>query len=175
VDAGRPDPRRRRDHRGKLTVDPAITDYTVEVRTMTGAKMGEPFTLAPTSGTGDLPADQTVPKLTATPGATGTETAPVEASSVTLASESAADVYFTTDGSKVVEGDLPSDAAQLYKAPIAISKLTEVRGVAIDRAGNVSEVVAGFYAPPAAAQPGALAAPVLTDPRAPTSARPRSS
>jgi hypothetical protein len=83
---------------------------------------------------------------------------------VTLTSETAADVYFTTDGSFVLTGDLPSDTAQLYKAPIAITKTTQLRAVAIDRAGNISPVVVGFYAPPAGPQPGALAKPVLNQP-----------
>ncbi len=178
-----------------LTVDAAVADYTVEVRALTGAKMGDPFTLAPTSGTGQPPADQTAPKLTATPAAGATKDAPAITSSVTLASETAADVYFTTDGKPVVDGDLPSDTAQLYKAPIAITAPTEVHAVAIDRAGNISTQVVGFYAataptttppvpptdpanpptdttgnPPAPADPPAQAkapaAPVLTQPTA---------
>jgi len=147
-----------------LTVDPAVTTYDVEVRTMTGAKLGEPFTLAPPTGTGDLPADQTIPKLTANPAA-GDELTPTEATSVSLASESAADVYFTTDGSLVLTGDLPSDSAQLYKGtPIAIKELTQLRAVAIDRAGNMSQRIIGYYAPPVAQQPATPTAPVLAQP-----------
>jgi hypothetical protein len=134
-----------------LTVDPTVADYTVEVRSLAGAKMGEPFDLAPTTGTGDLPADQTAPNLAINPAATGNtaETA-VETSSVTLGSESAADVYFTTDGSEAVLGDLPGDNAQLYKSPIAITALTEIHAVAIDRAGNISKQAIGFYKPASA-------------------------
>ncbi len=131
-----------------LTVDPAVADYTVEVRSMAGAKMGDPFKLAPTTGTGELPADQTAPNLTINPAASGnTADTAVKASSVTLGSESAADVYFTTDGSEAVLGDLPGDTAQLYKSPIAITTLTEIHAVAIDRAGNISKQAIGFYQP----------------------------
>ncbi|RJT74348.1 hypothetical protein D6T63_18695 [Arthrobacter cheniae] len=131
-----------------LTVDPSVASYDVEVRSMAGAKMGDPFEQAPTTGTGELPADQTAPNLTIDPAASGdtAETA-VEASSVTLGSESAADVYFTTDGSEAVLGDLPGDTAQLYKSPIAITALTEIHAVAIDRAGNISKQAIGFYKP----------------------------
>lgn len=131
-----------------LTVDPAVADHTVEVRSMAGARMGDPFDLAPTTGTGELPADQTAPTLTINPAASGnTEETAVEAASVTLGSESAADVYFTTDGSEAVLGDLPGDMAQLYKSPIAITELTEIHAVAIDRAGNISKQAIGFYKP----------------------------
>ncbi|WP_157970748.1 fibronectin type III domain-containing protein [Nakamurella deserti] len=131
-----------------LAVDPAVADYTVEVRSVAGAKMGDPFEPAPTAGTGELPADQTAPNLTINPAASGNtaETA-VEATSVTLGSESAADVYFTTDGSEAVLGDLPGDTAQLYRSPIAITALTEIHAVAIDRAGNISKQAIGFYKP----------------------------
>ncbi len=134
-----------------LAVDPAVATagYTVEVRSMAGNKMGDPFDLAPTTGTGPLPADQTVPTLTINPAASGnTADTAVEAASVTLGSESAADVYYTTDGSEAVLGDLPGDTAQLYKAPIAIAAVTEIHAVAIDRAGNISKQAIGFYKPP---------------------------
>ncbi|MBP2418656.1 fibronectin type III domain-containing protein [Microlunatus capsulatus] len=131
-----------------LAVDPAVVDYTVEVRSMAGTTMGVPFEPAPTTGSGELPADQTVPRLTISPAASGNtaETA-VEASSVMLGSESAADVYVTTDGSEAVLGDLPGDTAQLYRSPIAITALTEIHAVAIDRAGNISAQAIGFYKP----------------------------
>ena len=117
---------------------------------MAGAKMSDPFGVAPTAGTGPLPTDMTPPNLTVNPAASGnTADTAVEASSVTLGSEATADVYFTTDGSPAVQGDLPGDSAQLYKAPIAITALTEIHAVAIDRAGNISEQVIGFYRPAA--------------------------
>jgi hypothetical protein len=131
-----------------LNVDPAVTDYTVEVRSMAGSKMGDPFDPAPTTGTGQPPADQTPPTLTINPAASGnTAATAVEASTVTLGSETAADVYFTTDGSEAVLGDLPGDTAQLYKMPIAITAVTEIHAVAIDRAGNISSQAIGFYKP----------------------------
>ena len=145
-----------------VTVDAAVAEYTVEVRSLTGTKMGEPFALAttaPTTGGGDT----TAPKLTITPaptfGADGKPTA-VAATSVTLASESGADIYFTTDGSQVVTGDLPSNTAKLYTAPIPITVAnTEVNAVAFDRAGNVDNLV-GLYSPSTTVTP--LAAPSIT-------------
>ena len=60
---------------------------------------------------------------------------------MTLASETGADIYYTTDGSPAVAGDLPGDNAKLYTAPIPITAAnTEVHAVAFDRAGNLDTV-----------------------------------
>jgi hypothetical protein len=149
-----------------VTVDAAVADYTVEVRSLTGAKTSEPFplaTTAPTTG-GGAGGDTTAPKLTVTPaptfGADGKPTA-VQASSVTLASESGSDIYYTTDGTPAVSGDLPGDAAKLYTAAIPITAAnTEVNAVAFDRAGNIDTAV-GLYSPSTAPAP-ALDAPSIT-------------
>jgi Chitobiase/beta-hexosaminidase C-terminal domain len=152
--------------RATLDVDPNVATYTVEVRALTGAKMGEPFTVATTTPTtpGGGSGDQTAPKLAATPapGVANAEGVPaaVETNQVTLASESGSDIYYTTDGSPAVEGGLPSDAAKLYTAPIAITVAnTQVRAVAFDRAGN-SDTAFGVYSPSSAPAP-ALPAPVI--------------
>jgi hypothetical protein len=148
-----------------VTVDANVADYTVEVRSLTGAKMGEPFTVATTTPTtGGAGGDTTAPKLTVTPAPTfgpdGKPTA-VGAATVTLASESGSDIYYTTDGSAAVTGDLPGDTAKLYTAPIPITVAnTEVNAVAFDRVGNIDTAV-GLYSPSTAPAP-ALAAPSIT-------------
>jgi hypothetical protein len=143
-----------------LGVDPNVADYTYEVRSLTGARMSEPFG---TTGAQTPPTDTTVPRLTLspTPSATGTS---VEASEVTLSSETGADLYYTDDGSSVLTGDLPSDSAKLYDPtkPIPVTgdaaKPTEIHAVAIDRAGNFT-AADGFYKRPVTPVPGSLDAP----------------
>ncbi|HYP45695.1 MAG TPA: FN3 associated domain-containing protein [Propionibacteriaceae bacterium] len=126
-----------------LTVD-ETTEYKVEVRSLAGAKMSEAFPLAPTSTPAPPPTgDQTTPKLSFTP-APAADGAAVEADKVTLASETGADLYYTTDGSAVVNGDLPADNAKLYTSPIAITAATEIHAVAFDRAGNMAELTAKY-------------------------------
>jgi hypothetical protein len=138
-------------------VEAAVADYTVEVRSLTAAKMGEPFTVAtttPTQGSGD----QAAPKLTITPVPNADPTIAVQASTVTLASESGSDIYFTTNGDPAVEGGLPADTATLYTAPIPITVAnTQVRVVAFDKAGNFDTGI-GLFSPSTASVP-ALAAP----------------
>jgi hypothetical protein len=141
-----------------LTVDPA-TAYTYEVRSMTGAKVGEPFGTSSTTP----PADTTVPRLTLSP-APAADGSAVEASAVTLASETGADLYYTDDGSSVLTGDLPSDSAKLYDPtkPIAVTgdatTPTEIHAVAIDRAGNYTPAD-GLYKRPVTTQPSGPAVP----------------
>jgi hypothetical protein len=145
-----------------LTVDPAVASYTYEVRSLAGARMGEPFTVAATPPTTPAGADQVAPKLTITPAPNADPTVEVTASTVTLASETGSDIYYTTDGSPASSGDLPSDTAKLYTGPIPITKaLTEVRAVAFDRAGNIDTVV-GLYSPSTAPLPALPAPATLT-------------
>ncbi len=125
-----------------LAVDPAV-DYRIEVRSLAGPRMGEAFTLAPTSGTHPLPVDQSVPNLAFTP-APAADGSAVEADSVTLASENTADIYYTTDGTPVIDGGLPSDNATLYAGPIPITQAISLHAVAFDRAGNFSEQVVKY-------------------------------
>jgi hypothetical protein len=49
-------------------------------------------------------------------------------------------VFFTADGSPVIDGGLPSDAAKLVTGPIEITKLTTLHLMAIDRAVNFTLV-----------------------------------
>jgi hypothetical protein len=148
-----------------ITVDAAVADYTVEVRSLTGPKMGEPFTLAtttPTTGSGGTGGDTTAPKLSVTPAPNADPAIAVETNQVTLASESGSDIYFTTDGSPAVTGDLPGDTAKLYTAPIPITAInTEVNAVAFDRAGNIDTFV-GLYSPSTAPAPDLAAPATLT-------------
>jgi hypothetical protein len=79
----------------------------------------------------------------------------VETDSVTLSSPDAnAQLFFTTDGSPVISGGLPTDTAKLYNGPIAITQRTTLHMMAIDRAGNFT-LVDGDYAPPLAVAPDA--------------------
>ncbi|HET9872678.1 MAG TPA: fibronectin type III domain-containing protein [Propionibacteriaceae bacterium] len=129
-----------------LNVDPAVATYAVEVRSLAGQKMGLPFTVTSTPTTTAPAGDTTAPKLTITP-APSTDGTAVKTSQVTLASETGSDIYFTTDGTPAVSGDLPSDSATLYTGPIPIKTAnTEVRVVAFDRAGN-ADTGFGLYSP----------------------------
>ncbi len=125
-----------------LTGMSASNGYDVEVRAMSGDKMSAPFTVqeATPSDLGDV----TKPVLTATPG----NTAAVNITSrITLASELGADIYYTLDGSPAVAGDLPSDKALLYTAPIEISLARTLHAVAFDRAGNFDTFTADYQPP----------------------------
>jgi hypothetical protein len=145
-----------------IAVDPAVADYTVEVRSETGPKLSEPFTPASTPTPPPSDGDTIVPKLTLNPAPAGD--AAVEATEVKLSSETGADLYYTTDGSSALTGDLPSDTAKLYDPakPIAVTgdaaTPTDVHAVAFDRAGNFA-VDNGLYKKPVTQQPGALEAP----------------
>ncbi len=55
-------------------------------------------------------------------------------------------MYFTTDGSEAVLGDLPGDTAGLH-SPRSPSPRSRDHAVAIDRAGNISKQAIGFYKP----------------------------
>jgi hypothetical protein len=144
-------------------LDPAEA-YTVEVRSLAGPRMSEAFTVdaaaAPAPGAGDT----TVPTLSADP-APDANGGTVETKTVTLAGtdpdDAKVDIYYTTDGSPAITGDLPSDGAKLYTGPIAITAPTEIRAVAFDAAGNHTEL-SGSYAPPTAADPPPAAPTGLT-------------
>jgi hypothetical protein len=134
----------------------ATQGYDVEVRSMTGGKMSEPFTVqVPTSSD---PGDVTVPGLSASPA----NTAEINvASSVTLTSETGADIYYTTDGKPAITADLPSSTAKLYTGPIALSGQTTINAVAFDRAGNFS-LFSGVYKPPTDTTPAPAAVTAIT-------------
>jgi hypothetical protein len=137
--------------RTTLKVDPAIADYTIEVRSMAASKMGVPFdavsTPRPPSG------DMTPPVVKSTPGANSDPNIAVQApNGVTLSSEAGADIYYTVDGSSAISGDLPSDSAWLYKpgTVVPVDKTIEIHWVGFDKVGN-SDAGFGTFSPPAAA------------------------
>jgi hypothetical protein len=126
-------------------------DYTVDVRSLAGPHMSDAFPLQGTAT--EPPGDTTAPPLKVTP--EPSSTAVVEASSVTLSSTDAnAQLFFTADGSSVIDGGLPSDSAKLVTGPIEITKLTTLHLMAIDRAGNFT-IAEGQYQPPAVDKPAA--------------------
>ena len=132
--------------------------YEVEVRSLAGAKMSEAFSVNAPAPAPD--GDITPPKVTATP-AVGADGAVVEAKSVKLESDEAADIYYTSDGSAVISAGLPTDAAQLYTGEIPISVQTELKVVVFDGAGNAT-LLTGTYKPPVANDPAPAAPTDLT-------------
>jgi len=126
-------------------LDPAES-YTVEVRSLAGARMSEAFAVTVPGQTPDAPTgDLTAPVVTATP--EPVDGIAAKTKTVTLVANEDVDIYYTTDGSGVLaNGDLPSDTAQLYTGPIAITQETLLKFAAFDRAGNVTEGEAR-YAP----------------------------
>jgi hypothetical protein len=130
-----------------LTGLKATEAYVVEVRSLTDSRMSEPFTVQVPIPTSPPPGDDTTaPVTSASPPPNSDPGTPVVTSSVTLSSSEPAEIYYTTDGSSVIEGDLPVDSAKLYTGPIPITALTEVHWLTIDRAGN-TEVSFATYTP----------------------------
>ena len=84
---------------------------------------------------GAVAIDRTPPTVAATPQG-GTYT---EIQSVTLSASEAADIYYTTDGSEPTTDSLP------YTLPIEVTETTTIRFMAVDEAGNESEVAAETY------------------------------
>jgi hypothetical protein len=126
----------------------ATEGYDVEVRSMTGPKMSEAFTVQVPSPT-DL-GDVTPPVLTADPA----DTAAVNVTStIALSSELNADIYYTLDGKPAVDGGLPSDTALHYTAPIQISQRVTLNAVAFDRAGNFDTFTAVYEPGPDTTKP----------------------
>jgi hypothetical protein len=128
----------------------ASESYKVEVRSIAGAKMSDAFPVdVPTSPS--AAGDTTVPTLTASPEPNADGSAFLTKAVTLGVGTDTADIYYTTDGSDVLGGDLlPTDTANLYTGPIPITAdNTLVKAVAIDRAGNVSTVLSGKYSPAA--------------------------
>ena len=136
-------------------------EYTVEVRSLAGPRMSEAFTTSVpgTPAEPGAPGDTTPPTLTSTPAFTDNAT-PITASSVTLQSDG--QIYFTTDGLPAVTGDMPSDTAKLYTAPIPITAQTVLRFAAFDDAGNTATGFSTFTPGAAAPAPAAPAVPVAS-------------
>jgi len=83
---------------------------------------------------GAITIDRTPPTVAATPaGGTYTET-----QGVTLSADEAADIYYT-DGSE------PTTYSLTYTLPIEVTETTTIRFMAVDAAGNKSEVAAETY------------------------------
>jgi Chitobiase/beta-hexosaminidase C-terminal domain len=137
-----------------LTLDPA-KQYDIEVRSIAGPRMSEAFTGGPTAGGTTGGQDGVGPSLTSTPALSETV---ANASSVTVAGST--DVYYTTDGTDVLTGDVPSATAKVYSGPIPITAAnTRVNVVGFDAAGDTTRLT-GLVSPAAAA-----AATVPTDVR----------
>jgi hypothetical protein len=138
-----------------LTVG-ATANYTVEVRSLTGAKMSDPFpTGSGTSTPADL-GDVTPPMLTLTPAAS-----PTVLTTATLAvkSSEAGEIYYSTGTDQVINGGLPSDAAQLYTAPLPVTGPLTYHFVSFDAAGNFSDEVTQAVDVPAASTTAPATAP----------------
>jgi hypothetical protein len=137
--------------------------YDIEVRSMAGATMSAPYTVQAATPT-DL-GDVTPPTLTATPGST---TEVNVTSTITLAAETGADIYYTIDGTPAVQGALPSSTAKHYTAPIALSGPVTLHAVAFDRAGNLKTFTAD-YRPPTDTIPAPSAVSAITGTAGPNS------
>ena len=126
-----------------LTGLDASAPYTFEVRSMAGSAVSIPFRM------GAL--DTSAPALAITPAPVpGTV---VETNSVSVTSNG--QVFFTTDGSPVISGDLPSDTATLLAgSAIPITTPVTLKIAAFDQAGN-NVVLEGDYTPIKVALPAA--------------------
>jgi hypothetical protein len=123
-------------------LDPAAS-YTFEVRSMAGAKLSIPFKMGAT--------DTTAPTLTLNPQPVAG--AVVETNAVNVNSNG--QVFFTTDGSPVISGDLPSDSATLLSGnSIPITAAVTLKIAAFDQVGN-NVVLEGDYRPTSVALPAA--------------------
>jgi len=123
-------------------LDPAAS-YTFEVRSMAGAKLSIPFKMGAN--------DTTAPTLALNPApVAGTV---VETNAVNVNSNG--QVFFTTDGSPVISGDLPSDSAILLAgSSIPITGPVTLKIAAFDQVGN-NVVLEGDYRPTSVALPAA--------------------
>jgi hypothetical protein len=110
------------------------------------------------------PPDTTVPTLGATPKPSA-DGSPVDADTVTLTGNASSQVYYTTDSSSPLNGDMPADKATRYAEPIVVPDTAtadtplQIRAAAFDAAGNHVELQ-GFYKKPSAT-PAPAPAPVV--------------
>ncbi|WP_448625580.1 chitobiase/beta-hexosaminidase C-terminal domain-containing protein [Geodermatophilus sp. URMC 64] len=129
-----------------LTLDPA-KQYDIEVRSIAGPRMSEAFTGGPTAGGTTDGQDGVGPQLTTTPALNGDTV--VTGATVTVSGST--DVYYTTDGSAVLTGDVPSATAKVYTGPIPITAAnTRVNVVGFDAAGDFTTLT-GLVSPAPAA------------------------
>jgi hypothetical protein len=123
-------------------LDPAAS-YTFEVRSMAGAKLSIPFRMGAT--------DTTAPTLALNPQPQDGNV--VETNAVTVTSNG--QVFFTTDGSPVISGDLPSDTATLLVGTsIPITAAVTLKVASFDQVGN-NVVLEGDFRPVSVALPAA--------------------
>jgi hypothetical protein len=123
----------------------ATEAYDVEVRSLAGARMSDAFTaVVPSPSTVPPGTDVTLPTLSASPAPSANGV--TEATSVKLTSDG--QVFYTTDGTPALLGDMPADNARLYSGPIPITATTDLNIAAFDTSGNHREL-SGTYAPPA--------------------------
>jgi hypothetical protein len=129
-------------------LDVNVATYTVEVRSLAGTKLSEPFvvTAGQAGGGGGTPGgDTTAPAVTPSAGAPVTFTGLGTGESL----------YYTLDGSPAFVADMPASNALLYKDPIAITTAgTVVNWAAFDAAGNRSDGTK-TYGPATNQAPGA--------------------
>jgi Fibronectin type III domain len=124
-------------------LDPNAT-YTFEVRSMAGSTMSIPFKMSST--------DTVIPTLALSP-LPDPNGGVVNTDAVTVASNG--QVFFTTDGSPVISGDLPADNATLLVGnTIPITAPITLSIAAFDQVGN-NVVLQGDYAPVGVALPAA--------------------
>lgn len=132
---------------GKRINNPAATGTTI-----TGLLPTDSYNLevASTSSVGQtFPPDVTRPVTDVIP-PTVSATPPggsyAVAQNLTLsANEAGSQIYYTTDGTDPVLGDILSDTAAGYTGPIAVTADTTLRYAAFDPAGNVSIIGEGIY------------------------------
>ena len=117
-------------------LDTAVATYTVEVRSLAGTKLSEPFVVTAGQANGGTPSGDGTP-----PNVTISNAAPVTFTGLG-AGES---VYYTLDGSPAFVSDMPAGNALLYKDPIAITAAgTVVNWAAFDADGNRKDGTATF-------------------------------
>ncbi|KAJ3147897.1 hypothetical protein HDU86_007635 [Geranomyces michiganensis] len=116
----------------------------VEVRSLRGAQASDIFIAS-------APQEPvTAIQLTLNPGPSADPSVPITATSVTLTSN--VQIFITTNGALVMNGDVPSDAAVLYDGPILISQKTVLHVAAIAANGQF-ETQTVTYQPPSSPPP----------------------
>lgn len=132
---------------GKRIANPAATGTTItglsatdnyNLEVVSVSSVGQTFPPVVTQPVTDV----TPPTVSATPPG-GSYAVP---QNVTLsANEAGSQIYYTTDGTDPILGDVLSDTAASYTGPIAVTADTTLRYAAFDPAGNVSTIGEGIY------------------------------
>ncbi len=114
-----------------MTITGLSTSETYDIEVVSVSSVGETFPAVHARPVTDTVA----PTVSATPGG---GTYPTAVSVALAASESGSDIYYTTDGTDPVVGDILSTTATRYTVPIDVTTDTDLAFVAFDPAGNVS-------------------------------------